>query len=116
MRKFANDKRFDVGPRGLFIFGVCADVADVRIGQANNLPGVTGVRENFLVTGEAGIENDFPAAARNGARRTAIKNASVFQRENRGSLRNFGQWGLPYFSSKYTIHLVSASAVESEPK
>jgi hypothetical protein len=37
------------------------------------LPGVAGVCENFLITGEAGIENDFAAAARDRARRAAIK-------------------------------------------
>jgi hypothetical protein len=45
------------------------------------LPGVTGVGENFLVSGEAGIENDFAAAARDCAGRAAVKDAPVFQRE-----------------------------------
>jgi hypothetical protein len=88
----------------------------VRIGQTDDLPGITGVCENFLVTGEAGIENDFAAAARDGARRAAVKDAPVLQRENRRSVLNFGQWVLPYFSSKCAIHLVLASVVESEPK
>jgi hypothetical protein len=88
----------------------------VRIGQANNLPGITGVGENFLVPGEAGIENDFTAAARNRAGCAAVKDAPVFQREDRGSVRNFGQWVLPYLSSNCASHLVSASVVESEPK
>jgi hypothetical protein len=80
------------------------------------LTGIAGVGENFLVSGEAGIENDFAAAARNRARRAAVKDAPVFQREDRGSVLNFGQWFLPYFSSIFAIHLVSASVVESEPK
>jgi hypothetical protein len=88
----------------------------VRIGQADDLPGVAGVGEDFLIAGEAGIKNDFAAAARDGARRTAVKNAPVFQREYRGSVLNFGQWILPYFSSKCAGHLVSASVAESEPK
>jgi hypothetical protein len=67
----------------------------VRISQTNDLPGVTGVGENFLITGKAGIENDFAAAARNRAGRAAVKNAPVFQREYRGSVLNFGQWILP---------------------
>jgi hypothetical protein len=70
----------------------------VRIRQADNLSGITGIGENFLVTGEAGIENNFSAAARNRARRAAVKDAPVFQREDRGSVLNFGQWVLPYFS------------------
>ena len=82
-------------PRRFLIFRVCADISDMRIGQADDLPGITGIGENFLVTGEAGIENDFSAAARDRARSAAIKCAPVFQRENRGSVLNFGQWVLP---------------------
>jgi hypothetical protein len=69
----------------------------VRIGQTYDLPGVAGVSENFLVSGEAGIENDFAAAARNRACCAAVKDAPVFQREYRGSVLNFGQWVLPFF-------------------
>jgi hypothetical protein len=88
----------------------------VRIRQADNLSGIAGVGENFLVTGEAGIENDFAAAARDRARRAAVKDAPVFQREDRGSVLNFGQCVLPYFSSRCASHLVLASVVESDPK
>jgi hypothetical protein len=59
------------------------------------LPGIAGVREDFLITGEAGIENDFTASARDRACRAAVKDAPVFQREYRGSVLNFGQWVLP---------------------
>jgi len=45
----------------------------VGIGQANDLPGVARVGENFLIAGEAGIENDFAAAARDRTGRAAIK-------------------------------------------
>jgi hypothetical protein len=88
----------------------------VRIGQTDDLPGIAGVGEDFLVTGEAGIENDFAATARDRARRAAVKNAPVLQREYRGSVLNFGQWVLPYFSSKCARHWLLASVVESEPK
>jgi hypothetical protein len=88
----------------------------VRIGQTNDLPGVAGVGENFLITGKAGIENDFAATARDRARGAAVKEAPVFQREYRGSVLNFGQWVLPYFSSRFAIHLAVSSMVESEPK
>jgi len=67
----------------------------VRVSEADNLPGVAWVGENFLVSGEAGIENDFPAAARDRAGRAAIKYAPVFQRENCGSVLNFRQCVLP---------------------
>ncbi len=86
------------------------------IGKADNLARIAGIGENFLITGEAGIENDFAAAARDGARGTAVKNAPVFQRERRGSVRNLAQCILPLFSCKFANHLVFASVVASEPK
>jgi hypothetical protein len=88
----------------------------VRVGQTDDLAGITRVGENFLISGEAGIENDFAAAARDRAGRAAIKYAPVFQRENRGSVLNFRQWVLPCSFCSSTAHLVSASVVESEPK
>jgi len=91
LRKFADDERFDVRAGSFFIVNIRADVSDVRIGEADDLPGITGVGENFLITGEAGIENDFAAAARDGASRAAVKYAPVFQSESGGSVRNFGQ-------------------------
>jgi len=55
------------------------------------LSGVAGISENFLVTREAGIENDFAAAARDGAAGATVKDAPVFERERGGAMRNFGQ-------------------------
>ena len=94
------------GRRRFLVVEIRADVADVRIGQADDLPGVAGIGENFLVTGEAGIENDFAAAAREGARRAAVKYAPVFERENRGSVLNFGQCVLRCSSASPFISLL----------
>jgi hypothetical protein len=63
----------------------------VGVRQANDLSGITGVGENFLIPGEAGVKNDFAAAARDRARCAAVKGAPVFQREDRGSVLNFAQ-------------------------
>jgi len=71
----------------------------VRIGEANNLSGVTGVGENFLISGEAGVKNDFAAAARDRAGRAAVKYAPVFEGENCRSVRNFRQCVLPNASA-----------------
>src|SRR6185437_1709326 len=49
----------------------------------DNLAGVTGIGENFLVTGKAGIKNDFAATAATCARRAPLKYSSVFEREYR---------------------------------
>jgi hypothetical protein len=63
----------------------------VRIRQADNLPGITWIGEYFLISGEAGIENDFAAAARDRAGRAAVKYAPVFQRKYGGSVLNLVQ-------------------------
>jgi len=66
------------------------------IREADNLARIAWVGENFLVSGEAGIENDFATAARNRSRGAAFKDAPVFQRERRRSVRYFGQRVLPW--------------------
>jgi hypothetical protein len=85
------------------------------------LPSVTGIGKNFLITGEAGIENNFAAAARDRASRTAVKYAPVFQRQNCGSMQNLDQCVLRLFSLAVfhwrNFHFSCASAVaDSEPK
>ena len=94
LRELANDERLNVRTRSLFVVDICADVSNMRIGEADDLPGITGVGENFLVAGKTGIENDFAAAARDGAGRSAVKYAPVFEREDCGSMLNFRQWSL----------------------
>jgi hypothetical protein len=94
LRKFAHHQRFNVRLARLFIVEVGTNISDVRIGQANDLPSVAGIGENFLITGEAGIENDFAAAARDCAGRAAIKYAPVLERQSCGTMQNFGQCAL----------------------
>jgi hypothetical protein len=72
----------------------------VWISQTNNLSGVTGISENFLVTGEAGIKNDFAAPAGDCAGRAAVKYAPVFQRKCGGSMLDFRQWSPLFLSSQ----------------
>jgi hypothetical protein len=96
--KFAHHQRLDVRARRFLVIRVGANIADVRIGQADDLARVTRIGEDFLIAGEAGIENDFAAAARDGARRAAVKYAPVFQSENGGAVLNFGQFVLRAWS------------------
>jgi hypothetical protein len=72
----------------------------VRIGETDNLAGVAWIGENFLVTSEAGIKNDFAAAARDRPGRAAVKYAPVFQRKCGGSMLNFRQWSPLFLSSQ----------------
>ncbi len=89
--KFADDQRLNVWMRGFFILGIRAGVTDVRIGEADDLPRVTRVGENFLVTGEAGVENDFATAAGFCSGGAACENASVFERKVSGLTNLRGQ-------------------------
>jgi hypothetical protein len=84
-REFAHYERFDVRTGGFLVVGIGSDVADVRIGERNDLAGIAWIGEYFLIAGEAGVENDFAAAARSCAGRAAVKYASVFERENRAT-------------------------------
>jgi hypothetical protein len=72
------------------------------------LSGVAGVGENFLITSEAGIENNFAAAARNRAGRAAVKDAPVFECESGGAVLNFVQMILPVWSSEYAVYAASS--------
>jgi hypothetical protein len=54
----------------------------VRIRQTDNLAGIAWVSENFLVAGEAGVENDFPAAPRGGSGCASPKNSPVLKRKD----------------------------------
>ena len=91
LRELANNERINIGAGRFFIVEIGADVADVGIGQADDLASVTGIGENLLVAGETGIENDFTAAARDSAGRAAVKYAPVFERKNGRSVRDFCQ-------------------------
>ena len=92
--KFTNNQSFNIGLRGFVVVAIRADISDVGIRQANNLAGIAGVGENFLITGEAGIKNDFAAAARASACRTSVKYSSVLERENRATCEGLRQCGL----------------------
>jgi hypothetical protein len=63
----------------------------VRVGEADNLSGITWIGEDFLISGEAGIENSFPATAGFCPRGASNKNSPVFQRKRGGLSSLMGQ-------------------------
>ena len=92
--KFLDDERLDVRNGGFLIIDVGPDVSNVGIRQADDLAGVTRIGENFLISGEAGIENDFAAAPGNRSRCAALKYSPVFEGENSLPCFRFRQWTL----------------------
>lgn len=91
VRKFPHDQGFDIRARGLDVLRIRADIADVGIRQADDLPGITGIGENFLVAGKAGVENNFAAVAGAGARRAPAKDSPVLEREGRATCEPLAQ-------------------------
>lgn len=78
----------------LLIIAVGSDVSNVRVGQADNLAGIARIGENFLISREARIENDFATAPSRSTRCAAVKNAPIFERKNCFSRFRFSQWAL----------------------
>ena len=103
-RKFANDQRFNIGAGRFFVGKVGTDIPNVRIGQADDLAGITGIGKNFLIASERGIKNDFAAAARLSAGRTAFKYAPVLERQNGELLGQPILLGESYSFNRFMLH------------
>src|SRR5882762_11175441 len=67
--------------RGLIVFRVGAVVANLRIGQNHDLPGVGRVSENFLVAGNGGIKNYFPVTFAFCSVALTAEDSAIFQRK-----------------------------------
>src|SRR5215469_6406852 len=81
-RELAYDQPFDPRTRGLVIFLVGAIISDLGIRQNDDLSGVGRVSENFLVSGDGSIKNDFAVAFAFGAVAFASEDSTVFQRKD----------------------------------
>ena len=83
-RQVANDQAGGVDGAGFEVFGIGAGVADVRIGQRDDLPAVRRVGEDFLVAGHGGVEHHLAGRVALGADGTAVKHSAVFERQYSG--------------------------------
>jgi hypothetical protein len=79
----------------------------VGIGEADNLSSVTWIGENFLVSGEAGVENSFSTAAGFRTRGASNKNTPVFQRKRGGLSNLMGQRNLLKYSRLNSVEINS---------
>lgn len=66
----------------LDVLGVDAGVADVRIGQRDDLATIAGIGENFLVPGHGGVEHHLGDRMARRTDRYASKNGTVRQSQN----------------------------------
>ena len=72
------------GGRGrLDVFRVGADVADMGEGEGDDLPGVGGICQDFLVAGHRGVEAELAERGAVGARAPAPEDAAIVQEQPR---------------------------------
>ena len=79
-RELADDQALDIRPGRLVVRLVGAVVADLGVGENDDLPGIGGVGGDFLVTGKGSIENDFALAFAWVPIAVATEDAPVFER------------------------------------
>ena len=76
---------------GLVVLGVHPDVADVREGEGDDLPGVGGIGHDLLVAGHRGVEAELADRDPGGAEAAAPEDLAVGQRDAGGRLRARGR-------------------------
>jgi hypothetical protein len=91
-RQVADDQPGGPDPVGLLVLAVHAGVADVRIGQRDDLPRVGRVGQDLLVTRHRGIEHHFASALAEGSDRHTTEHTAVFKRENGRPTQLGSQW------------------------
>jgi hypothetical protein len=98
-REFAYDQALDPRARGFVVFLVGPVISDFRIRQDDNLPLVVWIGENFLVSSDGSIKNDFAVAFAFGAVAFASEDSAVFQRKDSLHSRS-GEWILRILAGK----------------
>ena len=83
-RKFAHNQAFDDGAGRFAIIVIRAVVADLGIGEDHDLAGVRRVREDFLVAGDRGIENNLAGFIGERTKATTLEDRAVLQGERCG--------------------------------
>ena len=80
-RKLANHQPLNVRAFGLVVRGTGSVVADLGIGQDHDLPGIRGIGEDFLISRESGIEDNFAASLGGRTKTPALEDVPVLQGE-----------------------------------
>ena len=71
---------------GLDVFLVGADIADVRKGEGDDLPGIGRVGQDFLVAGHRGVETDLADGLPGRAKTDAFEHGAIGQHQERRRL------------------------------
>ena len=80
--KLAHHQAFDVGARRFVIVAAGSVVADLRVGEDDDLAGIGRIGEYFLIAGEGGIEDDFAGPLGGRTKTPALEDGAVFQGED----------------------------------
>ena len=80
--ELARDQGLDIRPRGFRVAGGGAIVADMGIGEYDDLTRVRGVGEDLLVAGERGVEDDLAGSLNGRTECSTAKDAPIFERQN----------------------------------
>ncbi|KFB69115.1 MAG: hypothetical protein CAPSK01_001306 [Candidatus Accumulibacter vicinus] len=83
-RQVTNHQPCGMVARRFEVLGITANVADMRIGQGDDLATVRGIGQYFLIASHRRVEHDFTAGTASGADRQTAENRAVSQCENRG--------------------------------
>ncbi|MNY06805.1 hypothetical protein D3C86_1395780 [compost metagenome] len=86
-RQILDDQAGGMDFRGFDVLTIHPDIADMRIRQRDDLPGIARVGEDFLVTGDSGVEHHFADGMAGSADGIATKDRAVCKRENGGRKR-----------------------------
>ena len=76
---FADDKAAGDRGGGFMVIAIRADIADMGGGEGNNLSGVGGVGEDFLIAGHRRVEADFTRGTAGAADAVAGKHCPIGQ-------------------------------------
>ena len=70
--------------RRLDVLVIGADIADMREGEGDDLPGIGRVGQDLLIAGHRGVEADFADRDAGSARALALDHGAVGENEKRG--------------------------------
>ena len=79
----ADDDARKVNAIGLHVGGAHAVVANLRVGEGDDLAGVGGVGDDLLVAGHRGVEDELAERLAGGAHRQTLERGAVLERKQR---------------------------------
>ena len=81
-RELADHQAFNVGTPGLVVGGAGSVIADLGIGEDDDLAGIRRVGEDFLVSGDRRVKDDFARTFDGRTKTLALEDRAVFQGED----------------------------------